>query len=160
MFLYFLFFIYMATNKKPKKAYKPKPIYNHTLIGGMAVFDPIKQALLKIKNGQLVTDESGVASVTTIGGEQLGFSEGLLRVVDLLEVYHTKYAPTTRMIVAMDAIKKLSVSLKNQDYVFDEEVIDQALKEIEHNSKILAYLTPRATGDLIRNVRIMNLMQA
>lgn len=126
----------------------------------MAVFDPIKQALLKIKAGQLVTDETGVALVTTISGEQLGFSEGLLRVIDLLDLYHLKYAPTTRMIVAMDAIKKLSVNLKNQDYVFDEEVLDQALREIEHNSKILAYLTPRATGELIRNVRIMNLIKA
>ena len=148
----------MGTNKKPRKAYKPKEVFNHALIGSMAVFDPIRRALKLLKeDGKLNIDEEGIALVYTLRKEPLGFGEGMLRVVDLMNVYNHRLAAKTNITAAVDDIKTFAESLISKNYDYEEEFLEKVIEQVDANMRIISKLPAKEIADIIRSVRIMNL---
>lgn len=139
----------MAGNKKPKKKYVPKKIYNPNILNQMNSFSAFEEALSRfLKTGETEVDEAGVFIYKTNSGLVQAFESTLRVYIQLIEIF------CMRKKTSFDT-RPLSI-LQNRMFErkgFDEEEIENAQLAISNCKTILSRMNPLEVRDILQVIK-------
>lgn len=136
----------MASNKKPKKKYTPKPVYYPNLVIGIHAFTNFEEALDKfLATGEVQTDEIGNFIYVDNGGVTQSFRDALMVYTSLIHIYGTR-------VGKVFDYKPLTI-LQNRMFErrgFDEEEFIKAKECL----KLCREIVSKIPGNELRNIML------
>ena len=135
---------------KPKKKYRPKPVYVPGMIIASNTFTPIENALKKlVATGEVEVDEFGTYIYRDLTGVTQSFEAGLKIYARFIEIYCMR----TSMQFDISPMVKLHETMYEK-LPIDESLIDQVNNCLQTCKQLVAKIPSQVSRDIISTIRL------